>query len=469
MNFKKNFDTFKDKVDDIFQKIKDNKKYLIGLCMSFVAFLMLLVVVFFSSNLNVKKEADILVDSISNRRYTEAYEYYENLQKEFSESKMNKLSKLASKKLTALVVNYGDKYINGEISKEQYIGLININNNLDDISIDVNQLLDVVTRVEDMYIDENISYEKAYSYMEITMTLKDVYQSLDEYKNNIKTINESRKVYQEGSKFQQIKKYKEAIEKYDKVIEDDKKYFNLAKNKKEECIELMYDYYLSQAKSSASQGDYEEALIFLNYLKPYYKQDEKIEELENDYRKKVSIYVLSSDDILNLISKKSKIDADLLSVISYQQTIDKEIYYYAEIVKDNKKINEVLIEAKNKKIYSYKSEKIDYKCDYSDGFYKVDEDGKYVFAISSKEAATLVQEKLSNKKEDYNKIEMKSKEGILKYVNKTELNKLINKNNDIYNYVLVKKGWFSLKKEVYLVNIYDKTIYKCVDNKITKI
>ncbi len=469
MNFKKNFDTFKDKVDDIFQKIKDNKKYLIGLCMSFVAFLMLLVVIFFSSNLNVKKEADILVDSISNRRYTEAYEYYENLQKEFSESKMDKLNKLASKKLTALVVNNGDKYISGEISKEQYIGLININNALDDISIDVNQLLDVVTRVEDMYIDENISYEKAYSYMEITMRLKDVYQSLDEYKNNIKTISESRNVYQEGSKLQQIKKYKEAVEKYDKVVEDDKKYFNLAKNKKEECIELMYDYYLSQAKSSASQGDYEEALIFLNYLKPYYKQDEKIEELENDYRKKVSIYVLSSDDILNLISKRSKIDSDLLSVISYQQTIDKEIYYYAEIVKDNKKINEVLIEAKNKKIYSYKSEKIDYKCDYSDGFYKVDENGKYVFAISSKEAATLVKEKLSNKKEDYNKLEMKSKQEILKYVNKTKLNELIDKNNDIYHYALVKKGWFSLKKEVYLVNIYDKTIYKCVDNKITKI
>ena len=460
MDFKKFFDTFKDKVCDIFNKMKENKKYFVGLSMSFVAFLMLLVVIFFSSNYNVKKDADILVDNISNRRYTEAYQYYENLEKEFSASKMNKLNKIASKKLTALVVNSGDKYISSEISKEQYIGLINIINALDDIYIDVDQLLDVVTRVEEMYIDENISYEKAYSYMEITMTLKEVYQSLDEYKNNIKTINESRKVYEQGSKFQQIKKYKEALDKYNKVVEDDKKYFSLAKNKKEECIELMYDYYLSQSKSSASQGDYEEALIYLSYLKPYYKQDEKIEELENNYRKKVSIYILSSDDILNLISKRSKIDAELLSVMSYQQTIDKEIYYYAEVVKDDKIINEVLIEAKNKKIYSYKSEKVDYKCDYSDGFYKVDEDGKYLFAISSKEAATLVKDKLSNKKEDYNKLEMKSKE---------EINKLVDKNNDIYHYALVKKGWFSIKKEVYLVDMYNKTVYKCVDNKITKI
>ena len=34
-----------------------------------------------------------------------------------------------------------------------------------------------------MYIDENISYEKASSYMEVTTSLKGIYQDLDEYKN----------------------------------------------------------------------------------------------------------------------------------------------------------------------------------------------------------------------------------------------------------------------------------------------
>ena len=51
---------------------------------------------------------------------------------------------------------------------------------------------------------------------------------LDEYKNNIETIYQSREVYKQASKFQQIKKYKEAIDKYDKVVEEDKKYYNLA-------------------------------------------------------------------------------------------------------------------------------------------------------------------------------------------------------------------------------------------------
>lgn len=470
MDLKNFFDTVKYQIEDKFDKIKDNKKYFVSLSLSFLAFLVLLIVIFFSrGDLNVGKEADMLVDSISNRRYTEAYDYYKNLEKEFSASKMNKFNKVASKKLSVLVVNSGDKFISGEISKEQYSGLINTVNALDEIDIDVDQLLDIADRVEQMYIDENINYEKASSYMEITTSLNGIYQELDEYENNIKTIYESRRVYEEGSKFQQIKKYKEAIDKYDKVIEEDKRYYNLAQDKKEACVDLMYDYYISQSNISSKEGKYEEALVYLTYLKPYYPNDEEIEQLEDEYKKKISVYTLSSEDIKNLISKKSEIDADLLSVISYQQTVGKTIYYYAEIVKDNKVINEVLVDAKTKKIYSYKSEKVDYDCNYSEGFYKIDEEGNYIFAISSKEAASIVKDKLSAKKEDYNKFEMKSKSEVLKYINEAELNKLIDKNNNVYYYALVKKGFFSLNKEVYLVNMYDKTVYKCVDNKISKI
>ncbi|WP_455543016.1 UbiD family decarboxylase [Intestinibacter sp.] len=470
MNLKNFFDTLKDQIKYGIDNIKENKKYLISLSLSFVAFLILLVVLFLSNgDFSVGKEVDILVDSISSRKYTEAYQYYENLEKKFSASKMNKFKKSASNKLSSLVVSSGDKYVSGEISKEQYSGLINTINALNDIEIDVNQLLDISSRVSEMYMDENINYEKASSYMEVTTSLKGVYQDLDEYRNNIETVYKSRKVYEEGSKFQQIKKYKEAIDKYDKVVKEDKKYYSLAESKKQECIKSMYDYYIAQANSSSKKGEYEEALVYLTYLKPYYPNDEKIEELEDKYKEKISVYTLTSDDILNLMSKRSKIDKDELSVISYQQTIGDKLYYYAEVVKDNKIFNEVLVEAKDKKIYSYKSEKVDYDCQYSDGYYKVDEEGNYVFAIKSKDAASIVRDKLSDKKEDFNDLEVKFKSDIAKYVDEGQLNKLIEKNNNIYYYVLVKKGWFSLTKEVYLVNMYDKTVYKCVDNKISKI
>ena len=113
----------------------------------------------------------------------------------------------------------------------------------------------------------------------------------------------------------------------------------------------MYDYYISQSKNSSKKGNYEEALVYLTYLKPYYPNDEKIEELEDEYKEKISVYTLTSDDILNLISKRSKIDSSELSVISYQQTIGGTFYYYAEVVRDNKIYNEVLVEPKEKKIY----------------------------------------------------------------------------------------------------------------------
>lgn len=470
MNLKKIFETLRDQIEYGIDNIRASKKYLVSLSLSLVAFLILLIVLFISnSDFSVKKEANILVDDISSRKYAQAYDYYKDLEKEFSASKMNKFNNVASNKLSALVATSGDKYVTGEMSKEQYSGLINTINALEDIQIDINQLLDISSRVEQMYIDENITYEKASSYMEVTTSLKGIYQDLDEYKNNIETIYQSREVYKQASKFQQIKKYKEAIDKYDKVVEEDKKYYNLAESRKKECTKLMYDYYISQAGNSSKKGEYEESLVYLTYLKPYYPNDEKIEKLEDEYKEKISVFTLTSDDILNLISKKSGVNREELSVISYQQTIDDKLYYYAEVVRDNKIFNEVLVEAKDKKIYSYKSEKVDYGCEYSDGYYKVDEQGNYVFAISSKDAATLVKDKLSDKHEKYNDLEMKYKSEITKYVNEDELNKLLKKNNNIYYYALVKKGWFSLTKEVYLVNMYDKTIYKCIDDKISKI
>ena len=113
---------------------------------------------------------------------------------------------------------------------------------------------------------------------------------------------------------------------------------------------------------------------------------------------------------------------------------------------------------------------IERKCDYEvkfvvDYIFNLDEIGKSRFF---KEVEKTI-EKDKSKKEEFNDLEVKFKSDIEKYVNKEQLNKLVEKNNNIYYYVLVKKGWFSLTKEVYLVNMYDKTIYKCIDDKISKI
>ena len=82
MNLKKGFDTLKNQIEYLIDNIKDNKKYLVSLSLSLVAFLILLVVLFFSNgDFSVSKEVNTLVDSIYSRRYKEANQYYENLEK----------------------------------------------------------------------------------------------------------------------------------------------------------------------------------------------------------------------------------------------------------------------------------------------------------------------------------------------------------------------------------------------------
>ena len=84
MNLKKIFETLRDQIEYGIDNIRASKKYLVSLSLSLVAFLILLIVLFISnSDFSVKKEANILVDDISSRKYAQAYDYYKDLEKEF--------------------------------------------------------------------------------------------------------------------------------------------------------------------------------------------------------------------------------------------------------------------------------------------------------------------------------------------------------------------------------------------------
>ena len=136
-----------------------------------------------------------------------AENYYDDIEKEFSDSKMSRFNKKVSKKLSSLLINNGDMYINGQITKEQYMGLVNIVNALNTVSIETTNLIDLGKRVDEMYKEENITYESAYSFLQITSSLKGINEGLDEYKQHIKTLYESRQIDKEGTKNQSIKKY----------------------------------------------------------------------------------------------------------------------------------------------------------------------------------------------------------------------------------------------------------------------
>lgn len=457
-----NFKAVYDKVVDL---IYDNRRNIVRISFSTLALLLLLIVLYFSSdNFNINNEVDTLVTYIEDRQYSIAENYYDDVEKEFSDSKMNRFNQKVSKKLSSLLINKGDMYINGQVTKEQYMGLVNIVNALNSISVEPTNLIELGKRVDEMYKEENITYESASSFLQITSTLNGVDKGLDEYKQHIKTIYESREIYKEGTKNQSIKKYHEAIELYDKVLKEDEKYYSLAENAKKECIKIMHDYYIKQAKGLAEEGKYEDALKYLSYLNPYYDEDE-INDLQEQYNKYISNYTMTSDDIINLIVRRSKENKNDLSVVSYLQTVDGKRYYYGEVVKNDKVINEVLIDTETKELYSYKSDKKSYNCDYSDAYFKIDEDsGQIIFSINQDQAKSILEDKLYENKKNYKSIELLAEDKQEKYSN-DDLKEMINKNGNIYYYFTVKMGWFK-PKEIYMVNIYDKTTYNLTKEKV---
>ena len=457
----------KEKIDKWVDFIDSKKKTIITISLSILGFIVLLIIFLVSSDeLSVSKESNILVKNIEERKYSIALNNYENWEKEFSQSKMNRLNNLVSKKINKLLLDSGDKYITGQISKEQYIGLINTINALENINVDLKKIIEQAKRLDEMYKEENVKYETAISYINTASIINGMANSLDVYKNNIEEINQSRKLYKSALKAQENKKYYEAINSYNKVLQIDKKYYELANKNKKECIELMYDYYIDKSKESNKNGDYEEALQYIDYLKEYYIDNETILELEKQYQANLAMYTLTTDDILNLIAKKSDKKKSNLSVNSFQQMVDDKKYYYTEVYEYDTLIDEVLIDAKSKKVYSYKDLNKDYKTNYSDGYFRVTSDGSIQFAVSEEKAQFILEKKLEENKNKYKKITSVSKDKMYKYIdNQKDLEKQLNNDGDVYYYLIVNKGLFK-KKEVYIINMYTEKVYSIDDNGI---
>lgn len=460
MSFKELFDKSVDFIDN-------NRKRIATISLSMLG-IMLLIIVFFASSdeLSVSKESTQLLNNIEQRKYTVALDYYQSLEKNFSQSKMKRFNKAISKKINKLLLNSGDMYVNGQITKEHYTGLISTINSLNSISLDLNKIIDQSERIREMYKEENLNYDLALSYLNAVSSLNGVDNELDVYKQDIKVLNDSREVYETANKNYQIKKYYEAIQCYDKVLEEDKKYYNLAQRAKDECIETMYDYYIEKSKEENDSGDYEGAIQYIDYLKPYYSEDEEILKLEKGYQENLAMYTLTSDDIINLISKKSEKNKENLSINSLQQMINGNKYYYVELFEYDKLVNEILVDAKTRKIYSYKGSNKNYNCEYSDGYFRILKNGDFQFAISEGEAKFLLENKLSEKSDSYKSIEIVKRTKVDKYVDEKEkFEDLIKKNPNIYYYFIVNKGWFK-KKEVCIIDMYSKNIYSVFEDGI---
>lgn len=456
--------------EKIVEFIDRNNKIIIKSALTVLGIILIgIFIMFTADNFSVGSESNKLVGYIEKRNYSEAISYYDKIKEEFSDTKMNRLSKSLSKKVNKILVTYGDKYIKGEIGKDYFISLINIINELDTVYIDTDSIINQAKRVNDLYLQEKISYNTAMGYIQAVSTLKISKNEIYVYAKKIDVIEDSRKVYNEGVENQNKKMYKEAIEDFDKVITDDKRYYELAQNKKEECIKEMYDYYVEMAKTENKNGNYQKALEYIDYLKQYYLDDDELDALSSEFEKNLEMYNMTNEEVIQLISKKSGIDVADLKANIFQQMLNGSKYYYAETFVGKDKIDEFLIDPRNKKVYSYLDEQKSYNNRYGDGHWRAASNGTVEFTISKSTAQSILEKKLSEKNEKFKYVTIEDKEKSLKYVDKPEVvNKFIGKKNDIYYYAVVNRGFFK-SKEVYLINPYSKEIYKVDENSVNKV
>ncbi|MDU7967457.1 MAG: UbiD family decarboxylase, partial [Paeniclostridium sordellii] len=391
---------------DFFLKIVEfvdkHNKVIVKTALVILGVILLSLTIFFSANsFSVSSESNKLVDYIEKRNYGEATSYYNKVKEEFSESKMDRFSKSLSKKINKILVNYGDRYIKGEIGKDYFISLINIINELDTVYIDASNIIDQAKRVNDLYLQEKISYKTAMGYIQAVSTLKISKNEIYVYAKKIDVIEDSRKVYNLGVKDQEKKMYKEAISNYDKVMSEDKKYYDLAQDKKEECIKDMYDYYIEKANTENENGNYQQALEYIDYLKQYYLDDDYLNELSSKYEKNLKMYSMTNDEIVALISKKSGMDKADIRTNIFQQMVNGSKYYYVETFVNKDRVDEFLINPRNKKVYSYLDEKKTYNNNYSDGYWRATKDGSVEFTISKNTAISILEKKLKEHSEKY--------------------------------------------------------------------
>ena len=458
-------------MNDLFEKfiefIDRNNKIIVRGCVTLLGIIVIAIFIFISADsFTVTNESDQLLDYIEQRNYSLSVSYYDKVKKEFSPQKMERFSKSFSRKVNKVLMNYGDKYIKGEIGKEYYISLINIINELDTINLDMESILNQVKRVNELYLAEKLTYNSAMGYMQAISNLKISKNDIDSYTKKIEVIEDSRKIYNLGLQYQNKKMYKEAIENYDKVISEDKKYYELAQKKKETCIDQMYDYYIEKAQNENQKGEYQNAIEYINYLKEYYIDDAKLNELSKEYEKNLQKYTLNNDEIINLISKKSGINRSNITINAYQQIIDGTKYYYVEAFNNGEQIDEFLVEARSRKLYSYLDENKSYNNYYSDGYWRRLENGQIDFSISKNNAESILEKKLSEKNEKYKYIRVEDKDKALRYVKNSEIvDKFIKNRNDIHYYLVVNRGIFK-SKQVYMMNVYTKEIYIIDENGI---
>jgi hypothetical protein len=457
---------FFDKLKNIIGDFKKEKNMLFKALLSLIAGVSLFFVIIFSLNSDIKSDVSSIIRNIENNKYSVAIEQYKNIEKNYSQSKLKKFDELFSNKLQTIIIERGEDFIDGKMSKEDFLNLINTINLFDNTTINFEKVLYQVERVSDIYMNDNVDYDTAISYINTVSILKNISESSYKYKQIVELCNESRKVYANAVELQKENKYADAITEFDKVLEIDKKTYKSSQEEKKKCIEKMYDYYIEKSKQLNDTGDYERALEYINYLQKYYKDDVKIQELKKQVNTNLVLNSLSDSEILNIISEKSKISKEDLSISSSVQNVGEKKYYYVEVYIDSKLKNEILIDPKTKEIFSYRDSNRSYSANYVNGYFKADAEGNVVFSVEEYKAIKIIEDALKSNEISFKKVTKIDLKEAKKYISKDiDVGDILGDDADIYYTYLVSRGLFR-KKQIYFIDMYTKKVYSIENGKM---
>ncbi|TQQ85828.1 hypothetical protein EXD82_01030 [Peptacetobacter hominis] len=452
-------------IESLYYKIpefKINYKFLVALIVAAI-------IIFFAGRfMKYDMKAIHLMSLIEQREYAVSLDYYENVETRFSVSEMSKFNECLASKFEKFITESGESFIEGGTSKDLISGYINIINAMGKVEIKGDRIKSLCQKTSDMYNKSEIEYDTAISLVDMMSYINGMSAKVETYRQNIEFISNSREMYESAVGKQEKYQYHQAIEDYDKVIKDDEKCYKSAQKKKDECIEKMYDYYIEQAKSFSNDGDYESALEYVEYVKKYYPDDEKVNELVKTYSEKVSVYTLKTSDIKEIYSDVSGVESKDIEVSMLPQMYNGKKYYYAEVMKNKKVIDEILVNPEDKKVYSYKGENRSYNIDYTEDYFRVNTDGNIEFSINKTDAEKVLKDKFEKKKINYKNIKEIDTSKAEHYTgSEKSISEMTSSSEETYYYFLCDNGFFS-KKELYCVNMYNSQVYIFQNNKISQ-
>jgi len=204
------------------------------------------------------------------------------------------------------------------------------------VSAIANDLNDRINKLSNDYIDDKLKYDEIDAWYKGLKEFDDLKKIISDKQNDLKKYKESKEYMTSANNLKKDNNYLDAIEKYKKVIKEDKKNYTNALVSIKNCIKDMYGYYIKEAENMNKKGEYENAYNTINSFKKYYPDDKKLKSTMDNYLNNYYNSIIKKADELN---SKNKFDEAIYTI----ETLNK---YFS----NDKKLEGKIIGYKRNKI-----------------------------------------------------------------------------------------------------------------------